>query len=142
AFSDVPVAQQMAQQPNEGHRGGCLITAGTLEEFSETGERRNLELFGLDLAPGQEPAQRLATFQQVFRLGALERRTVKRRINNFLVADGNIESRPELAKLFLIQLFLLMRNVAAFAGFAQAIALDGLGQNDRRLAQVLDRGVV
>src|SRR5207249_12208736 len=110
AFSDVPVAQQMTQQSNEGHGAGCLIAARTLQEFSETGEGRNLERFGLDLASEQKPAQRTATFQQVFRLGALGRRSVKRRINNFLVADGNIESRPELAKLFFIQLFLLMRN--------------------------------
>ena len=132
----------MTQQPDEGHRGGCLITAGAFQEFSETGQQRNSQRFGLGLAPGQESAQRHATFQQVFRLGALGRRAVKRRIHDFLVADGNIESRPELAQLLFVQLFLLVGNIAAFARFAQAVTLHGLGQNHRRLVPVLGRGLV
>ena len=35
-----------------------------------------------------------------------------------------------------------MGDVAAFAGFAQAVALDRLGQDDRRLALVLDGRLV
>ena len=35
-----------------------------------------------------------------------------------------------------------MRNVAAFAGFTEAVALDGLGQNDGRAALVIHRRLV
>ena len=35
-----------------------------------------------------------------------------------------------------------MRDVAAFAGFAEAVAFDGFGENDRRLAFVFQRGFV
>ena len=35
-----------------------------------------------------------------------------------------------------------MRNVAAFAGFAQAVAFHGLGENNRGLALVLHGGLV
>ena len=48
----------------------------------------------------------------------------------------------ELAQLLFVQLLLLMRDVAAFAGFAQAVALDRLGQDDRRLALCFDRRLV
>ena len=46
--------------------------------------------------------------------------------------------RAEFAQLLFVELLLLVRDVAAFAGFAQAVALDRLGQNHRRLALVLD----
>ena len=35
-----------------------------------------------------------------------------------------------------------MGDVLAFAGFAEAVALDGAGEDDRRLSLVLDRGLV
>ena len=44
-----------------------------------------------------------------------------------------LESLAELAQLFFVQLLLLMRDVPAFAGFAEAVALDGLGQDHGRL---------
>ncbi len=48
----------------------------------------------------------------------------------------------ELAQFLLVQFFLLVRDVAAFAGFAQSVTFDGLGQDHRRLALVFDRRFV
>ena len=45
-------------------------------------------------------------------------------------------------QLFFVQLLLLVRDVLAFARFADAVTLDGAGQDDRRLARVLDGGLV
>ena len=50
----------------------------------------------------------------------------------FFIRNRDAEARTEHAQLFIVQLFLLMRDVLAFAGFAEAVALDRLGQNDGR----------
>ena len=132
----------MAQQSNEGHRRGRLGSSGAFEEFRETGKRRHFERFGFDLALRQESAQGFAAFEKIFRFGTVEWRPVKRRLHNFLVADRNVEPRAKLAKLFFVQLFLLMRNVAAFTGFAQAVAFYRFGEDDRGLALVFHCGLV
>ena len=44
---------------------------------------------------------------------------------------GNVEARAELTQLLLVELLLLVRDVAALARLAQAVALDRLGQDDR-----------
>src|ERR1044071_1976256 len=86
--------------------------------------------------------QRLATLQQIPRLRAVRRRAVKRRVRDLLVADGNVEARAEFAKFLLVELFLLMRNIPAFAGLAQAVAFDCFGQDDRGLPGVFGGGLV
>ena len=48
----------------------------------------------------------------------------------------------KISQLVFIQLFLLMGDVLAFAGFAQSVALNRLGQNDGRRSLVLDRRFV
>ena len=45
-----------------------------------------------------------------------------------------------MLQLFVVQLLLLVSDVLAFTGFAQSVALDGLGQNDGRRARVIDCG--
>ena len=86
----------------------------------------------LDLALRQESAQWLAAFQQILGFRTVQGRTVERRFDDFFIRQRNVEARAEFAQLFLVQLLLLVRDVAAFAGFAQAVAFDGLGQDDGR----------
>ena len=74
--------------------------------------------------------------------GAVVGGTIERRVVQFFVGNGNSEARAEHAQLVFVQLLLLVRDVLAFASFAQAVAFDGLGQNDRRRALVLDGGFV
>ena len=53
---------------------------------------------------------------------------------NCLFRQVQFEAVRQVEQLILVQLLLLVGDVLAFAGFAQAIALDGLGQDDGRLA--------
>ena len=141
-FADVFVAQQMTQQPHEGHGGGSFAAAGAFEKFSKTGKRRYFQRLGFDFAFWQETAQGLAPFEQILCLGAVKSGTIKRRIDDLLVADRDIEPGAEFAKFLFVELFLLVRNVAALARFAQAVAFDGLGENDGGLTLVFHRGFV
>ena len=54
-----------------------------------------------------------------------------------LVRNRNREPVAKLPKRLLVHLLGLMRDHLAFAGFAHPIALDGLGEDDRRLPLVL-----
>ena len=117
--------------------------ARTFEKFGEViAASARRAATGVDLARRQKAAERLAPFEQILRLRAVRRRTEKRRFGDHIVADGNVEALAEFAKLLLVHLFLLVRNVAAFARFAKAVAFDRFGQNHRRLAFVFHRGLV
>ena len=50
--------------------------------------------------------------------------------------------RADVLHLLFVQLLLLVGGVAAFAGFAQAVAFDGLGEDDGGLALVFDGALV
>jgi hypothetical protein len=62
---------------------------------------------------------------------------VKGGLVDLIVRDGDIEAAAEMAQLLFVELFLLVGDIAALTGFAQAIALDGLGQNHRGRPLVL-----
>ena len=55
-----------------------------------------------------------------------------------LVGNRDAEAGAELGQLLLVELFLLMRHIAAFAGFTQAIALDRVRQDHGRRTLVGD----
>ena len=86
------------------------------------------------------PAPRAA--RGVLHLRAVVRRLVERRLGHALVGDRNAEPRAELAQFLFVELLLVVGDVAAFAAFAQAVALDRLGQDDRRLALAFDGRLV
>ena len=46
-----------------------------------------------------------------------------------LVGNRNLKARPEVLQLLLVELLLLVGDVAALARLAQPVALDGMGQN-------------
>ena len=54
----------------------------------------------------------------------------------------NVEATAELAEFILVEFLLLMGDVAAFAGFAHAVAFDGLGENNGGPAFMFHRGVI
>ncbi len=88
-------------------------------------------------ATGHRTAQRLAALAQVLHLRAVFGRPVERCLGHLLVGDRDAEPRAELAQLLLVELLLVVGDVAAFAPFAQAVALDRLGEDDGRLAVLL-----
>ena len=61
---------------------------------------------------------------------------------DFGVGHRNVEAVAELLERLDIHLLGLMRHHLRFAGRAHAIALDGLGEDQRRLALVLGRRLV
>ena len=63
--------------------------------------------------------------------GAVFGRPVERRLRDVLVGDRNAEPRAELAQLVFVHLLLLVGDVAAFARFAETVALDRLGEDHR-----------
>ena len=61
---------------------------------------------------------------------------------DFAVGHRNVEAVAELLERLEVHLLGLMRHHLRFAGRAHAIALDGLGEDQRRLALVLGRRLV
>ena len=97
---------------------------------------------GVDRPRRHRAAERFAALAQVVHLRAVFRRAVERRFGHVLVGNRNAEPRAELAQLLFVELLLVVRHVAAFAAFAQAVALDRLGEDHRRLALALDGRLV
>ena len=87
-----------------------------------------------------EAAERAAALAQILDLLAVVGRAVEGRLQQLAIGDRDAEAVAELAQLLLVQLLLLMGDVAALAGFAEAVALDRLGEDDGRRADVLDGG--
>src|SRR5690348_8447858 len=136
------VAQELCKHADESHGGGDFAAVCALEEFLE-------EIFGrlvygdrIDLALGNIPAQGVATFLQVLHFDTVFRRFVKGRLRYLLVGYWYAEAGTKFAQLVFIQLFLLVCDVAALAGFAETVTLDGFHQDHRRRALVFDGGFV
>src|SRR5574342_652194 len=79
---------------------------------------------GLDSTLRNEAAELSAPFQHIARFLAVAGRAIKGSLDDFLIGQRNIEARAELAQLALVELFLLMGDVAAFAGLAETVAFD------------------
>jgi hypothetical protein len=84
-------------------------------------------------------AQGLPALVQVMQLPAILRRFVERQLVQFIVGNRDAEARAEFGQLVFVQLLGLVGDVTAFAGLAQAITFDGLGQDDCRAAGMVDR---
>ena len=92
---------------------------------------------------GHEAAQRLAPFAQVADLRAVVGRPVERRLRPRPRRRSGMPKRLRNSRSSSrVGLLLLVGDVAALAGLAQPVALDGLGQDHRRPALVLDGRLV
>ena len=95
-----------------------------------------------DLARRHEAAERLAPLAHVADFDAVFGGAVERGLADVGVGDRNAEAGAERAQLVFVHLLLLVGDVLAFAGFAEAVALDGAREDDGRRALVLDRRLV
>ena len=134
------VAQQLGQHAHECHgRGGGALTASL--EFGEDVWRKSRDLALLRRAHWHEPAELFATGGEVTDFAAIRRRAVERRATEILIRNRDLEPIAKLHQLVFIELLLLMRHVAAFAGLAEPVTLDRARQHHRRGALVPHRRV-
>ena len=139
-LTDVLVFQQDVQNAHEGHRRGHFAAfTGGLEQRVKRRQRRNLQRVGL-LATGRQVAAEVhARLAHVFQFLRAFFELDVRNMLELIVGNRNVEAITQLADGIHRHLLLLVGDVHRFAGFAHAIALDGLGENDGRLALVVGR---
>jgi hypothetical protein len=146
ARADLLVLDELAQQPDERHRRGDLLLAGALlDEVVDLVAGEHQRLAG-GPARRQRPAQLATALPQVLdRLVLLAGVVVRRQVRvglELLVRDRDALLVAELLEVVERELLHLVGGVAAREVRAQAVALDGLGQDDGRLAVVRGRGGV
>ena len=146
--AEVLVSQQRAQQDRERRRGRHLPVAGALVEG---GEDLAVGLVQRPAVPHdarrQQAVQRLAAAAHVHHLLGVGRWPVVRRggvVDERALGDLFPQAQPvaEFEQLAGGHLLDLVGGVAALEPLAQAPALDGLGQDHRRRADVLGGGLV
>ena len=143
ALADVLVAQQRVEDAHEGHGGGDLAILGRLQLALEGAERGNGERLGRFLAAlRQVAAERLAAGAQVAHLLAAFGEGDERQLFELVVCQRHLEAVAELLQRLQRHLLGLMADHLAFAGRAHAVALDGLGEDEARLAFVLAGGLI
>ena len=139
AAANLRMPQKFGQDADKSHGGRSFKLARTFIKFLKKIFTRHIHRLMLCLALRHKPIQFFTAFKQVLGFNAVFGRAVKRRFHHVLIRNRHVETRPELTQLFFIHFFLLVRDVAAFARFAEAVALDRLGQNHGRLAFVFRR---
>ncbi len=102
----------------------------------------DLQRLGLAPARRQRAAERGAALVQIFLLRAARRQLEEGNLGQFLVGQRDLEAVAEAFQRVFADLLGLMGDHHAFAGLAHAVAFDGLGENDGRLALVLARRLV
>src|SRR5690606_2714539 len=132
------VAQQLAQDVDDDHGRRDSPVARWLHELLEQFEVRGSQGLRLDLAMRLEPAQLLAPGHQVLGFLAVLCEAQERVALDLIVCDGQLEAVSERLQLVLVELLLLVSDVLRLTCSPEPVALDGAGQNHRRLALVLD----
>ena len=141
--ADVLVAQQLRQQPHEHHRRRRLAAFGALVEFLEELAARAPGAAALrTCARGTKPPSALRRSRMYCVSTLSSAGTVERRVADLGVGDRHAEAGAERSQFVFVELLLLVGDVLAFAGFAEAVALDRPGEDDGRRALVLDGGLV
>jgi hypothetical protein len=107
-----------------------LALAAALEELGRR-PRPGTSSGGWPTRARQGPPSSLAALPAGTASRAVFRGPVERRLGDPRRRSGCAEAVTELAQLVVVQLLLLVGDVLALAGLAQAVALDGLGQDHR-----------
>ena len=106
------------------------------------GQRRHGHAVAARLARRQPAAQGLPALRQVLHFGAVGGRFEELQLRRLLVGERQVETVAKRQQAGLVQLLLAVRGHLALAGFAHAVALLGVRQDDRGLAAVRGRGGV
>ena len=142
ALADALVPHQSGQHAHELHGGGIGPLAGALELGGEGFQAGHLQGFPGLAALRDEAAEFLAALAQIDQLRRILLGAVVGDLLQLLVGEGDVEAVPEVLEALQIELLHLMGVVLRFAGVAHSVALDGLGQDDRGFAPVMDGRMV
>src|SRR5581483_11551287 len=121
ALAELRMLHQQGQALDEGHGARQLAIAGAFEQLLEIFERRRLDAAGGDGAAGRVAAELAAALVQVRHLRAVLRGPEELRVARRLVWDGDLEARLEVRDLLLVELLLLVADVAPLARLAEAV---------------------
>ena len=91
---------------------------GAFEKLGVIAGIREFDRLDADLTLRNKTAELFAPFEQIFGFGAVQRWSIERRLDDFLVGKRDVEAAAKLAQLPLVQFFLLVRDISALAGFA------------------------
>ena len=146
AVAELLVPDEVLEQADERLRRRDVLVAGALGQAVVdlvVGQRQRL-VRGAPL--GHEPAELATTLEHVLDalvLGARVevRREVRVRVD-LLVRDRDVQRVAQRLEVVALELLHLVRGVAPGEAGAQAVALDGVRQDDRRLPRVLAGGLV
>src|ERR1041384_4326473 len=114
------------------------MTAGALQRFGIAIFVRHVERLSANSSFGHKAAELAAALQQILGFTAVKRWAVEWGFDDFFIGQWNVEASAKFAQFTFIQLLLLMRNVAPFTCFTQAVAFDSLRQNNCRRPLVFD----
>ena len=139
--ADLRVLHQVLEQPDERHRGSDGLLARAAAQLVVDRVRRQRERPGPDYPLGQVAAERGAALAHVLDLVGLLARVVVRRQLGLQRGVGDLQVEPvaELLELGHGQLLHLVGRVAGLEVGAERPALDRVGQDHGRLADVLGR---
>ncbi len=146
ARADLRVLREVADEADERHRRGDLLLARTAADAVVDLVAGQHEGLGLRAALRHETTQLTAALQHVLDLlavlpGVVVRRQVRVLLEH-LVGDRDAQAVPEALEVVQGHLLHLVRRVARREVLAERVALDGLGEDDGRLADGLGRRLV
>jgi hypothetical protein len=113
-----------------------------LVELVEKGVDGRIQRLDTNRSRRHIAAERLAAFAQILQFRAVIGWPIKRCVRDLVIRNRDAESRAEDPQIRFVHLLLLMGDVLALTGLAETVALDGAGENDRRLAGGFERGLI
>ncbi len=141
------VLHQVLEQPDQRHRGGDLLLAGALLQLVVHRVAGQRDLPRVDPPHRDAAAELAAPVAEVLELRRALARVVERRravglvvLVDLAVGDRQLEPVAERLQCRGVELLHLVGGVLALEGVDRP-ALDGVGQDHRRLADVLGRRV-
>ena len=144
-LADAAVLDQVAQQPGEGAGGrGLHLLARPRQKVGERVARQRRQRRLAHHPLGVRPVEGAAPGPHVLELLGLRAGVVVGRVALLQHLVGDVEEEPVTERLQLRfgHLLDLVRGVAGLELGAERPAFDGVGQDDRRAALVLGRGLV
>ena len=136
-LADGGALEQAVEHIDKAHGGGDGAVFGAVEPILERVEGWSGEVDGRDFTRGHRTAKMVAAGEHVLDFGGVQGGAVGDAVFGSLVGDGDVEALDEGGEGVVGELLFRVGSVAGLRG-AEAVALDGLGEDDGGAALVLD----